>query len=147
MGKGIGKTVILLLLLINTVTDIRRREISLACTLGAFAAGAACRFLWINTQGGPPPGIPAPWFSAVPGLLFLLLAGISRGKVGAGDGLVVLAAGAWTEAEPLLRTCMAAFVMVLLAECLTRMFRKPRKEWPFMPFLCIAWILCGFQAA
>lgn len=132
-----GKAAVLLLLLVNAAGDIRRREISLSFTMGFLTVGAACRLLCLKAGSWLLPGLLLP---LMPGFSLLLLSWFSSGKIGAGDGLVVLAAGFWTEAEPLLYACLGAFLLVVLAEALLRLFRRSRKEWPFMPFLCAAWV-------
>ena len=140
--------IIFLLFLVNAASDLRRGEILLSFTVGILLAGV-CRQLVPYLSGQEIRPVPAGTgllSALVPGIVLLLFSLASAGGIGAGDGLSVLAAGFWTSAEPLICTCLAALVMVPAAAGLSLLIGRPRKEWPFMPFLFTAWLLCGWPA-
>ena len=160
-GKGrrrVSRIVCLCLLGVNSIRDIRKREIFLVPTILVGVAGIA-RILWIYyaerraSVGATDPNIPVPGnagmllVALLPGIVLFLTAILSNGKVGGGDALVLLALGAWTEPE--VPACTLAFALLMAP--IAAMFRKQKKdpEVPFIPFLlagymlALVWSGCG----
>ena len=80
------------------------------------------------------------WEGAVPGALFLLLSFGTRGAVGEGDGLCILACGMCTglyEMIPILTGALWLSVLVGAAGLLTG-FSKEKREIAFIPLLAAA---------
>ncbi len=101
---------VFLILLVSSIRDIRDRRICLAPTLAAAAAGLVLRTI----SAGAGQSLAA----AGPGLFLLAISLLSRGRVGFGDGLVLLAAGLWSGPYPawlsLLLGLLLAFLLSLL---------------------------------
>ena len=141
MSVGIfpGKTVVLILLSWNALQDLRYREILPRVTLGVLALGAIWNLLFART--------PLLLFLSglLPGLVFLLLAAGLRGKIGGGDGLVLLAAGAWSGLEILLPAVLAAMLLVLISAVFFllsgKICRIRENGIPFIPYLLGGYVL------
>lgn len=120
---------------LNSIRDIRKREIYLWPTLVFGIAGFVCRIvLWGEYW-------PALLLSCLPGLLFLALARMLPEQLGAGDALVILSAGAWLPAEELLVwLCVSLFAAAVAAGILI-MRKKQKKTLPFVPFLLMGRII------
>ncbi len=133
--------IIFLLFLINAGRDIRRGEIVLPFTAAVIAAGVL-RVPVSAALRGSLSFFSEEWEAAalLPGAVLLLVSVCSKGEVGAGDGLTVLAAGFWTGLLPLLWTCLLALALVPAASFLAALRGQPRRRWPFLPFLLAAWI-------
>lgn len=126
---------ILAFLGINTWTDIKRKQVSLAA-VGVFAVGMLTERLYTGQLS---------WqilFPAAVGAFFLGLSMMTKGAVGIGDGLVLLALGLALDAGEFLMTVMTGMLCcgvwsgILLAVC-----RKGRKtEIPFVPFLLLGYM-------
>ncbi|MEE8885938.1 MAG: hypothetical protein SOI56_05110 [Eubacteriales bacterium] len=115
--------------------DIRRREILLIPTVAGVAAGAV---YVIFTNEGTSPGAFFFYFlaSAAPGIFLMLLAVATKGKVGCGDGIIVLMTGVWTGFLIVQLSLMAALILVLIIGLSMR-----RKEVPFVPFLAAGYVV------
>ena len=125
------------ILLLNSITDLRRREILLRPTLIAAAAGA----LYAGAVLHRPLLLWIPAF--LPGLAGMLLAVMSAGKLGMGDALVILACGIWLGGLRMLEILTAA--MTAAAAAGTFLYLRKRKkrdlELPFVPFLLAGLVL------
>ena len=117
------------LLVINTWTDIRKKEICLP-VLFIFLAGG---ILWRIRQGLPWPGI---------GVFIILIALISGGMVGFGDGLLILTMGSVLGAGELAGIlCGALLLCGIYSGIEYLMLKKSRsEEIPFVPFLLIGYL-------
>lgn len=125
-------------LLVMSVSDVRHRRIPLVLA----AAGAPLAIWSILAEWGMN-GVS--WWEIAAGLLpggLLLLAAIP-GKAGIGDGIVLILLGLIEWGEGILgiffgsMVFMSLFVLVMLL--LHRADRKSR--FPYLPFLCLAWIV------
>lgn len=141
-GLSPERTVVLALLCLNTVQDLRKREILVLPTAAAAAAG----FLWMLLRMRQPA-----WqilAGGIPGLAVMLAAALSGGEIGGGDGLVLLVAGIWLGLPSVL-LFLADALLPAAAYALTERIRsRDRKVWrkriPFLPFLlagCLLWLL------
>ena len=132
------------LFLVNAVQDIRKGEIALPFTAAVMLAGLFRNLLpaLSGTAGMPPVSAAGAAAPLLPGILFLLLSWATGGKIGAGDGIAILAAGCWTTLPSLLLTCLLALALVPAAAFVAALCRRRRREWPFLPFLLGAWVIC-----
>ncbi len=122
----------LLLFFGNSLTDIKRRRISLIFTGLAAVCGAA---FFIGTGGLLTELLPA----LLPGTAFVLLSLASRGGIGMGDGIVLLAAGFFrTWQELLAAASLAAFLAGGYAAVLFFIRRRGEERFAFVPFLFLA---------
>ena len=126
------------LLLLNTLWDIRKREILLTPTLAILMGGVIRSVL--AGSGGDMQWLPA----LMPGVFLLLVSIAADGKVGFGDGLVVCAAGLWGGAVSTLIMLVLAFSLVPAAAGLMRLMKRQVRELPFMPFLLAGFLLERF---
>ena len=138
--KGMGIKMILtlwilLFLAVNSLKDIRKREISLRLTAG-FAIAGIVRAVCLKIMS-------AEYFAALGiGGFVMMLSGMSGGAIGIGDGLVLLALGTvmtWQELGYILMRgifcCSICSVIILL---LPRRNRKT--QIPFVPFILMGYI-------
>ena len=118
------------LLVINTWTDIRKKEICLP-VLFIFLAGG---ILWRIRQAGI--------ISMGIGVFIILIALISGGMVGFGDGLLILTMGSVLEVGELAGIlCGALLLCGIYSGIEYLMLKKSRsEEIPFVPFLLIGYL-------
>jgi leader peptidase (prepilin peptidase)/N-methyltransferase len=124
-------------LLVLSAEDLRKKEISLPKVAGIAAVGAVCSFLggsWVDVS---------VLVQFVPGLLVLLLAWLSRERIGYGDGWVILCLGCYLGAEDIANLCMIALFCagVVSLFMLLAMHRGRQTQIPFVPFLLIGYIV------
>lgn len=123
------------LLVINSVRDIRKREILLLPTLLVLTGG-------ILRGIAASAGEAGLWFPALlPGAVLLLLSLATSGRVGFGDGLAVCAAGIWCGPEQILIAVFFALLLVSGAAGILRLCRRRVSELPFLPFLLAGFLL------
>lgn len=124
--------IIAVLLIGNSIVDLKRREISLKLSLGAAMLGTT--IIWAANLRS----ISFIGLGLIPGLFMVLAAIFSKGKVGMGDAIVIMALG-------LLWGLQATFEALLLALVITGLISiimLAAKKWqtgtrlPFIPFLC-----------
>lgn len=135
-GKTMVKELCVLGLLgTNAWLDIKKREISLAGT----AIFAVIGILLTVKEGS------MDWrYLAVAGvgLLFLGISGLTGGRLGMGDGFMILALGTMLSMEKLLTVLMLGMMAcACYAGILLLAFRKNRNtRIPFVPFLLAGYI-------
>jgi len=140
-----GRAVVLLLLGVNAYLDIRQGEISLPFTGSVLLAGLLRQIVLSLTGSGGQLPVQTLFLNLTPGLAVLALAGLTGGKIGLGDGIVLLAAGCWVSALSILWPALAALALVPAAAFASAVCRRRRREWPFVPFLCAAWAAIGWR--
>ena len=121
---------------LNSIRDIRKKEIFLLPTLMCLAAGV----IYGIAAGEEPLLLMAA--SYLPGILLLMFSLLSGGQVGRGDALGVLMLGGWLKWESVFAAVCAGFLAagITAAVLLIRKTNK-KKELPFMPFLLAGEIL------
>lgn len=126
---------ILIVLAVNTWSDIRRKQISMLSVVVLSAAGIAGSFLKTGS------GQASPW-GFVPGIVTAVISLATHGAVGMGDALFLLALGTVLTVEELMKMlCVALIFCALTALVLMVMFRKRRNmTLPFVPFLMAGYI-------
>ena len=125
-------------LLVCAIQDIRRRKIGIP-----LSACAGCAALLLNAVSVITGRSSMPFClgGLLPGALLLVLAFVSRGALGSGDGICFLVLGAFLGAPVTwilllcALLCAALFGAVLLA--LHQAGRKTRI--PFLPFTAVSW--------
>lgn len=121
-------------LLIMSIQDIKRREISLWLILVYVLSGIiASIFLY---------SVMDVVFSLIPGALMLFLAFVSEEKIGYADGLISIGLGIWMGTElsviviVLSFGCVGAYSIVfILIEMIKKKGINLQKQLPFIPFL------------
>lgn len=126
---------ILVFLGVNSWTDIRKREISLLFT-GIFAMAG---MIWMLCNRKFSAEI---LLMAGVGLFFAGISVITRGALGMGDALVLLALGTVMEAEKFFIMLFGAvFCSAVWAGILLAVLKKKRNtEIPFIPFLMLGYL-------
>ncbi|WP_230398759.1 prepilin peptidase [Novisyntrophococcus fermenticellae] len=125
------------LLTVNTWRDIRRREIYLLPTVFYGIWGLILTFYSGNIFHWEVIA------DLLPGLILLLIGKVSGGKVGYGDGLLVLSFGVWNGFKNCIFTLAAALMLAFLWSAFSLLKKSLNKnsEIPFVPFLLISYIL------
>ena len=82
-------------------------------------------------------GFPDCLFGLLPGLLLLILSFLGWIGIGAGDGLLLMALGAWETAASVLTQFLAAALLAALWGLIRLVWKGKglKKEYPFLPFL------------
>ena len=80
--------------------------------------------------------IPAVFLRLLPGLLLSAAAVATKGKVGDGDGMIIIMIGLAEGVNKTLRICMLALGISFVYSCYLLFFRREEKEYtfPFAPF-------------
>lgn len=126
----------LFVLLIQSVLDIRKREISIGVSLGGFLAGVICS----GIEGRMGTDF---FFAVLPGVVLLAISWITRGAIGGGDGLLLCAIGSLSSVSLIVLTCMCAFALAGITGLflLVVFHKRGSYEMPFVPFLFVGWII------
>ncbi len=135
MRQEITRVIALFILSTSSFADVRRHEISL---FWAGAGGIAGIFVLCVESGQDIP-LPA---SMLPGICFLLFSFLSRGAVGAGDGLVLIALAGCLSVTDI--CIVAAYGMILASVCACIMLiggSDGRRSFAFVPFLLGGYVL------
>ncbi len=112
-------------------TDMRKRVIYLRVLLPFLAAGIIWHFIR-NEQG-----IIDIAGGVLTGLMLLLVSRLSKGRIGTGDGLLLIVSGVLLGAVGNLMLLTIAFLLAAFFSIILLTFRKCRRdtELPFAPFL------------
>lgn len=118
---------------INAWTDGRRKEIDLRYTV-VFVLIIAVIRMWTGT--------PQNWKGLLPGSFLWVMSQWKKEKIGNGDGFVAAGLGWAIGLEEVWKVLTGGF---LLAGCtgilLLALGRKKTTELPFIPFLCMSFLL------
>lgn len=126
----------------NSISDIRKKQISLISCLAAVAGILPVLFV--------EPGFQNQFFArSLPGLVLLAVSFVTHGAVGAGDGLVILLTGWFLGASVTVEILFWGLFSSALFGIGMMLFRKAgrKTELSFVPFLLLGYcIRCGMQA-
>ncbi len=126
-----GDWMTILILGVNTVQDLRKREIFPMATLVAGTMG----ILWFLFY--EKAGCFQVVTSMIPGILLLLTAVLTKEKVGLGDGLVLWTLGIWQGFQ-------TAGICLLLGLFIACPVAWVKKTVPFVPCMTAAFLLVRF---
>ena len=122
------------LLLVNGVIDIWKKRISL-CSIGIYLLIWVCAFAsdceWIRIGA-----------ALVPGIIMLIISILSRGAIGMGDGILVMALGvclSWMEIAIVLAIALMLSFFWAVIQLLARKNRM--YAFPFVPFLFMGYLV------
>lgn len=128
--------IVLFILAINSFRDIRVHEICPGITILGGVIGLIFRYVWGSGQ------ILSFLASMLPGIYLVLLSIVSRGAVGAGDGLILLALSGYLPAADIISiVSYGVFLSALYAGALLMRGRNGRKAYAFVPFLLGGYVL------
>jgi prepilin signal peptidase PulO-like enzyme (type II secretory pathway) len=133
--------VCVILLGLNAIQDLRKREILLVLTVCVAAIGLLWQILVLRTN------LPILLASVLPGVSFMALSYLSEGKVGFGDGILIAAFGIWAGFPSILYVVSGGLFAALVTGAVLAV-RERRKQGksdrkiavPFVPFLFGAYI-------
>lgn len=130
-------TITLLLLLLNCWGDIKRREIYLLITILYGLLGLVVQLSEANSL------YTEILTSMIPGLFLLLTGKVSQGKVGYGDGILVLALGIWLGFFRCLMTLTAGLILAAIWSAFSLILKRCKKDdqIPFIPFLLFGYLV------
>lgn len=129
-----------LYLLWGTLQDMKEKKISRTY----LRIGAILSLLFFIGEGARQDlNVMVVFLSLVPGLIFLLIAKVSKEKIGLGDGWLFLIIAAWVGTETtwtiwygsLLLSALFSIVMVVLKKY------KMQSQLPFIPFIWLTHLL------
>ena len=116
----------------SVITDVRKKELpvwllALSGILGILAALILEGTVWWRIL-----------LSLVPGAVLLGLSRITRDAIGFGDGILVMALGAWLGAVRVTEVLLAAFFLAGIFGLVATLARRRRSlRIPFAPFLFV----------
>ena len=123
-----------LLLLYSSYTDIKNREIS-GTALILFALAALPLRLLI--QGSP---ITEMLLGAGTGIIMVIISLATQGRLGMGDALLILVTGLYLGFERNLEMLLTAlFISAFFSILLFLKEKNLKREYPFVPFLLLAY--------
>ena len=135
MRQEITRVIALFILLTSSFADVRRHEISL---FWAGAGGIAGIFALCMESGKDTP-LPA---SILPGICFLLFSFLSRGAVGAGDGLVLIALAGCLSVTDICIVAAYGMILASVYACIMLVGGSDgRRSFAFVPFLLGGYVL------
>lgn len=129
-------SITLLLLTANTINDLRKKEILLLPTI--FYGIFGC-FILLSEK---PTSFFRSLFCFLPGLFLLAVGKASNGKVGYGDGILILVLGVWTGFLECLLTLTTGLLLASAwaAASLILKIHIKKDTIPFIPFLLIGYL-------
>lgn len=129
------KICIIIFLVLNSWTDIRKKEISLASVVICMGCGITAAVF----QGELSFGYFA---AAAPGCLVIALSFLTAGAVGLGDGLILLSLGTLLSWEKVLGILLAGSLCSCVYGAILLLLRKNvrKRQIPFVPFLFAGYI-------
>lgn len=127
-------------LFICAVTDIKKKKISVVVCVVFLVAGLTVDILYkmesLEELGNM-------WQSFLPGIILILLAVVTKEKIGKGDGLVMVVMGILLGIEKSLEIFMTALFLsavVAIGLIITKKVKR-NYEIPFVPFLAVGMCL------
>lgn len=127
----------------TSYTDVKTRTISLKLSVIVVLICIIMRTVLFNYD----MKTILPWllYGCIAGIVLIILAFISKESLGYGDGAAVLIVGIGDGLKCALLTCGFAFILAAVFACFLLIRKKNRKATiPFLPFLCIGYILQYF---
>lgn len=136
MIQEVGWLVMGVVLLIQSIWDIRYKEIPIVVTVISGVLGVVMAILiqrdWIDIL-----------LALVPGLISLGIGRVTREAIGYGDGFLLCAMGLYVSCEDILTIGMMAIILggLFALICLLIRIKQGKDQLPFVPFLLMAWVL------
>ena len=125
-----------ILLIYTSITDIKNRTISGIALILFGMAGLICLFF------GRSLTYPDSIFGALIGVILVIVSLSTKGELGMGDALLLLVTGIFLGFEKNLSLLLTALILSSLYSVFLLIKDKSlKREYPFVPFLLIAYIL------
>lgn len=134
---------VLVLLVIASIEDIRKREISGTVLLGLAGVSLVCSVLSVYRGHSTFSDVA---MSFLPGAVVILLAWITREGIGYGDGLLLIAMGPVIGLRGIVMGLVIAFFAGGVLSIILMIFKKVGKRYsfPFVPFMTIGMVVSCF---
>ncbi|SHN61229.1 leader peptidase (prepilin peptidase) / N-methyltransferase [Butyrivibrio hungatei DSM 14810] len=134
---------VLVLLVIASIEDIRKREISGTVLLGLAGVSLVCSVLSVYRGQSTFSDVA---MSLLPGAVVILLAWITREGIGYGDGLLLIAMGPVIGLRGIVMGLVIAFFAGGVLSIILMIFKKVGKRYsfPFVPFMTIGMVVSCF---
>lgn len=127
---------VLIIIAANSFSDVRRHEI---CPIFTAAGGCAGLFYACIRSSESPWLYPA---SLLPGTVLLLFSFLTRGAVGAGDGLLLIALAGYLELTDILVIVFSGMLFSSVYGSLRLLMGDKRdREFAFVPFLFAGYVM------
>ncbi len=124
----------------HSIEDIKRKQITVMVTLCSAIAGLLCHMVYhnhsiYNILGGILVG----------GMIFLF-SFLSQGKIGQGDGMILMLTGLYLGVEENLSLMFLSFLLAAVWAVIAVLFLHygKRDKIPFVPFLFLAYLVILF---
>lgn len=142
-GFMIQVVLVLVLLVIASIEDIRKREISGTVLLGLAGVSLVCSVLSVYRGHSTFSDVA---MSLLPGAVVILLAWITREGIGYGDGLLLIAMGPVIGLRGIVMGLVIAFFAGGVLSIILMIFKKVGKRYsfPFVPFMTIGMVVSCF---
>ncbi len=129
-------SILFLYLLAMSIYDMKRKEIHIGATLLTGIVLAAIRVIQFFREGVSMEMV----LGVVPGLLVLILSYATHGKIGMGDGFVMMVCGMVLSLSDNLFLLFFALVMSAVTGAVLMVFRRVKRSYtmPFVPFICVS---------
>lgn len=137
----IQKAIFLFVLLICSIKDIQKREISLPYAIFGMLSGVI--FLFFAEDK-----LYDSFLAFLPGIALIGLSVLSEGRIGLGDGVLILMGGFYFGVYDILQWLFYSFLEAALFGGVLIVSKKGNRktEMPFVPFLFLtAVVLCAVQ--
>ena len=120
-----------------SVEDIRYKSINIIAGIALAAAMTGFSF-W---QGSDAAKMV---IGCIPGVVAAVLSGVTHGKLGLGDAIVILAVGIWCGIDKTGLIMMIALVCAALTAAVLLIIKKATRKTalPFIPFIFAGYITC-----
>lgn len=125
----------------HSIEDIRRKQITLMITLFSAILGLVCHMVYHNQS------IYSMLGGVASGILILTFGILSGGKIGMGDGVILMLTGLYLGAEKNMALMMISFIFAAIwAGIAVIVLHHDRKDKiPFIPFLFLAYLVILFM--
>lgn len=132
----LSRVVMGIVLAIQSVWDLRTKEIPTIVSLCGGLAGVVVSFI----SGRELKEI---LFACIPGVVCFLVCRVTNGAVGYGDAILLTVMGTVYSFAEIIFICVAAYSLaVFIALVLIVVFHKKRNyEIPFVPFFAFGWLM------
>ena len=132
---SIQQTLVLLLLIVNSVIDLWKKKISMGSVLvyGLF-------WLCFCMKGSH---LESVLLGMLPGLIMMIVGKITRGAIGMGDGILLMSMGLCLVWEKIVVLLIWAFLLAFGWAVIQFTIQKKngKSNFPFVPFLLMGYIL------
>lgn len=128
--------ILFIYLLVMSIYDVKRKEIHIGVTLLTGGALAAIRIFQFCHEGVSLELV----LGVVPGILVLLLSYFTHGKIGMGDGFVMIVCGMVLSIFENLFLLFLSLVLTAAVGAGLMVFRQVKRSYtmPFVPFICVS---------